>query len=77
MGARRIRREQRRADMAESRVVNGHRKTKERARRHARLVEALKKDKPPYSPTVRSWLSAELGKPSSQVTPEDVQRLLS
>jgi hypothetical protein len=77
MGARRIRREQRQADMAESRERNGHIKAKERARRRARLIEALKKGKPPYSPTVRSWLSAELDKPSKQITAEDVQRLLA
>jgi len=77
MGARRIRREQRRTDMAESRMVNGQRKRKERQRRHGRLVEALKQAKPPYSPTVRSWLSAALGKPSSQVSAEDIKRLLA
>ena len=44
MGARRIRREQRRADMAESRSRNGPLKTKERARREARLLDALKPD---------------------------------
>jgi hypothetical protein len=77
MGARRIRREQRQADMAESRRRNGTLKTKERARRRARLIEALKKGKPPYSPTVRSWLSAELDKPSKQITQEDVNKLLA
>jgi hypothetical protein len=77
MGARRIRREQRQTDMALSRRVNGNRKAKERARRHDRLLQALKQGKPPYHPTVQSWLSAELGKPTSQITPEDVQRLLA
>jgi hypothetical protein len=77
MGARRIRREQRQVDMVESRQRNGLLKTKERARRHARLIEALKKTKPPYSPTVLSWLSAELGKPGAKITPQDVSRLLA
>jgi hypothetical protein len=77
MGARRIRREQRQADMAASRAGNSPRKRKERGRRHVRLIEALRTGKPPYSPTVRSWLSAELGKPSSRITPEDVQSLLA
>jgi hypothetical protein len=63
--------------MAESRRRNGLVKVKERARRRARLIEALKQGKPPYSPTVRSWLSAELDKPSKQITPEDIQRLLA
>jgi hypothetical protein len=72
MGARRIRREQRRVDMAESRLVNGIRKTKERARREGRLREIVKKEKLPYSPTVMSWLSAELDKPSRLITQGEV-----
>ena len=76
MGSRRIRREQRQADMAESRRRNGLVKTKERARRRDRLIEALKQGKLPYSPTVMSWLSAELDKPSRLITQEDVNRLL-
>jgi hypothetical protein len=76
MGARRIRREQRRADMAESRHRNGILKTKERARRETRLREALKKGKLPYTPTVLSWLSAELDKPGRLITQSDVDHLL-
>jgi hypothetical protein len=76
MGARRIRREQRQVDMAESRSRNGIRKAAERTRRHARLKAALEKSKPPYSPTVLSWLSAELDKPGRLITPEDVQKFL-
>jgi hypothetical protein len=63
--------------MAESRRRNGHVKAKERTRRRARLIEALKQGKPPYSPTVMSWLSAELDKPSRQITQEDINRLLA
>lgn len=77
MGARRIRREQRQFDMAQSRRRNSPLKTKERARRHARLIEALRQGKAPYSPTVRSWLSAELGKPSSRITDDDVKQFLA
>jgi hypothetical protein len=77
MGARRIRREQRQADMAESRRVNGMRKTKERARRQSRMVEIIKKGKLPYTPSVMSWLSAQLDKPSSRIAQADVDRLLS
>ncbi len=76
MGARRIRREQRRVDMAESRHRNGIRKTKERDRRAKHLKEVLAKSKPPYSPTILSWLSAELDKPGRLVTPEDVSKYL-
>ena len=77
MGARRIRREQRRADMAESRHRNGIRKTKERERRDARMLETVKKGKLPYTPPVMSWLSAQLNKPSRLITPADLDRLLS
>lgn len=76
MGARRIRREQRRVDMAESRLRNGIVKTKERARRDARMIATLKHAKPPYAPAVMSWLSAKLDKPAKQVTPDDVKKLI-
>jgi len=77
MGARRIRREQRQVDMATSRRENGMRKTKERERRDARMVEILKKGKYPYTPSIRSWLSARLDKPASEIAQEDVQKLLA
>ena len=77
MGARRIRREQRRVDMAESRVRNGIVKNKERARRDARMTTALKEGKMPYNRLVLSWLSTKLDKPARQITQEDVQRYLS
>jgi hypothetical protein len=71
MGARRIRREQRRVDMTESRLVNGLLKVKERARRQNRLREMVKSGKLPYAPTVMSWLSVELNKPSRLITQEE------
>jgi hypothetical protein len=77
MGARRIRREQRQYDMALSRRVNGMRKTKERARREQRIREILQKGKFPYTPSVMSYLSAKLDKPTSKIVPEDVQKYLS
>jgi hypothetical protein len=77
MGARRIRREQRREDMATSRRDNGMRKMKERIRRTARMLEILKKGKWPYTPSIQSWLSAELDKPSSRIEPADVEKLLA
>lgn len=75
MGARRIRREQRRVDMAESRHRNGIRKTKERDRRDARMLETVKKGKLPFTPPIMSWLSSKLDKPSRLITPEDLARL--
>jgi hypothetical protein len=77
MGARRIRREQRRFDMALSRRTNGMRKTKERARRDARMIEIVKKGKLPYIPSVMSWLSAKLDKPAKQIVAADVEKLVS
>ena len=76
MGARRIRREQRREDMAESRYRNGILKKKERARRDARMKEALQNGKPPYSRVVLNWLSTQLNKPSRLITPADVEKFL-
>ena len=76
MGARRIRRQQRQADMAESRQVNGMLKTKERARRDARMLDVVRKGKLPYLPGVMSWLSTKLNKPSKQITEAEVKKLV-
>jgi len=72
MGARRIRREQRRVDMAESRLINGIRKVGERSRRHKRLHAIVSQGKLPFSPCVMSWLSMELDKPSRLITQDEV-----
>ncbi|MBY0230324.1 MAG: hypothetical protein K2W96_13655 [Gemmataceae bacterium] len=77
MGIRRIRRQQRQVDMAESRRVNGHVKEKERARRDARLMEALRTGKLPFIPAVMSWLSVKLDKPSSKIVQADIDALLA
>jgi hypothetical protein len=76
MGARRIRREQRRVDMARSRHDNDILKTKERARRNARMLELVKKGTLPYTPPVLSWLSVQLNKPGRLITQADVDKLL-
>jgi len=77
MGARRIRREQRQVDMAESRHRNGIRKAKERDRRQIRMLEIVKKGQLPYTPPVLSWLSAKLDKPGRLITADDVKKLLT
>ncbi len=77
MGARRIRREQRRVDMAESRHDNGIKKAAERERRAGRMKELRKKGKLPYTPVIMSWLSAQLDTPSRLIKKADVDRLLS
>jgi hypothetical protein len=76
MGARRIRREQRADDMAESRRVNSKFKDKERARRDIRMFGLLKQGKLPYTPPILSWLSARLDKPSTRITQSDVDAVL-
>jgi hypothetical protein len=77
MGARRIRREQRRVDMAESRHRNGILKAKERARRDSRMTQVVKKGKLPFTPPVMSWLSARLDKPARLITQADVDKMLA
>jgi hypothetical protein len=77
MGIRRIRRMQRQSDMALSRRVNGMRKTKERQRRDARMLEIIKKNPFPFTPPIRSWLSVQLNKPFSEIQEADVQKLLA
>ena len=75
MGARRIRREQRQVDMAESRRVNSLVKDKERARRDVRMLGLIKNGTLPYIPSVMSWLSARLDKPSNRITQADVDKV--
>ena len=77
MGARRIRREQRRVDQNLSRRTNGMLKMAERERRQIRMVELLKKGKLPYTPTIMSWLSAQLDKPSTRIVQADVDAILN
>lgn len=75
MGARRIRREQRREDMAESRHRNGILKSKERDRRDKRMLDLVKKGKLPYTAPVLSWLSVQLNKPGRLITQAEVDQL--
>ncbi len=76
MGQRRKRKDRRRAAQVESRIVNGKQKIKERDRRVQRLTEKVQAGPPPYTPTVMSWLSHELDKPSSRITHDDVKQWL-
>ncbi|MBI3822628.1 MAG: hypothetical protein HY289_08110 [Planctomycetes bacterium] len=76
MGQRRIRRQQRQDDMAESRTRNGISKKSERARRDARMLGLLKKGTLPYVPSIMSWLSERLDKKSTRITQADVDGLL-
>ncbi len=76
MGARRLRREQRQVDMAESRQRNGTLKEAERARSKGRMIDLIRKGKLPYTPPVMSWLSTQLDKPSRLITQEEVDALV-
>ena len=76
MGLRRIRRMQRQEDQRTSRRKNGALKKKEHARRDARMVGLIKSNKLPYIPSVMSWLSNRLDKPSTRITQADVDGLL-
>jgi hypothetical protein len=64
-------------DQAVSRTVNGHLKTKERARRQARMIALLKSGTFPYTSALRSFLSIELDRPASKITAEDVKSYLA
>ena len=77
MGARRIRREQRQTDMADSRQINGIRKVAERERRRIRMIGLIKQGKLPYTPPVMSWLSQQLDKPSRLITQAEVNELVA
>ncbi len=76
MGVRRIRRMQRQADMKTSRRKNGVLKKREGIRRNKRMIDIVSAAKLPYLPSVMSWLSTQLDKPSSRITQEDVDALL-
>ena len=72
--SRKRRRELRQYDQHQSRIENGKLKNKERERRHKLLLEKLESGKVPVHPTILSWLSAALDKPSKQITVEDVEQ---
>ena len=59
-----------------SRIDNGHAKRKERANRDARMVELLKKGTFPYTPSIQSWVSGQIGTPFTQLTEADVKALI-
>jgi hypothetical protein len=76
MGQRRIRRMQRQVDMKLSRRKNGVVKKKERVRRAERVLTIVKQGKLPFIPSVMSWLSERLDKPSTRITQADIDELL-
>jgi hypothetical protein len=65
----------RRIDAAEQRLVNVEKKSKERARRDARMMLKVRRGKFPFTPAVMSWLSTRLEKPSSRISANDLKQL--
>ena len=64
-------------DALHTKVRNRIFKDRERARRDARMVDAVRAGKLPYSPSVMSWLSRKLDKASTRITSADVKTLLA
>jgi len=77
MGARRDRLDGRRTKATATRRQNSPIKTRERARRETKMLAFIKDSKPPYTPTVMSWLSRKLDKPSGKITEKDIKALLA
>jgi hypothetical protein len=59
-----------------SRIENGAKKNKERDRKELRLKAALSIGGLPYTPTIMSWLSQAIDKPSKQIVQADVDTFL-
>ncbi len=70
-------RRRRRTDAQETKARNRVVKTKERTRRDARMLDKIKAESPPYTPTVMSWLSQKLDKQASKIRPEDIKSLVA
>lgn len=64
-----------RDNAAISRAVNGARKQKEIKNRDERMKALIKKGTFPYTPSIKSWVSTQLGKPFTQVTADECKKL--
>lgn len=65
-----------RANGRVTRAENSQLKRKERANRDKRMAALIQKGTFPYIPAVMSWLSEKLGKPSTQIKPDDVKTVV-
>ncbi len=74
--SRKLRKTLQKMDQRRSRIENGFKKNKERVRKVNRLKAMLAKGQLPYTPTVMSWLSQEIDKPSTQIVQADVDAVL-
>ncbi len=75
---RQVRLDSTRAILKQIRVDNKPRKVAERVRRDARIVAQIKATKgDDYSPAVKSWITARVGKLWRQVKPDDIKALVA
>ena len=77
MGQRRDRFDQRLANQTSTRRENSLKKDSERVRKSELNTKLVKEGKFPFTPALMSWLSAEMGKKSSQITEADVKAFVS
>ena len=74
---RRVRLDHRLSQQKACRDRNGSRKRAERSRRDARMVNVIKASpEGPFTPPVASWIAAQLGKPATKATKEEIQSLI-
>ncbi|RLS85016.1 MAG: hypothetical protein DWI06_02700 [Planctomycetota bacterium] len=74
--SRKLRKTLQKQDQRRSRIENGAKKNKERDRKELRLKAALSIGGLPYTPTIMSWLSQAIDKPSKQIVQADVDTFL-
>lgn len=75
---RKVRLDSRRDNQKITRNKNSKQKREERARRTDRIIAKIKATTDGnYSPEVNSWISQQLGKPSSKVTADEVKQLIA
>jgi len=72
----RVRYDRLRDNHAVSRTKNGHLKRKERANRDLRMAGLIKTGAFPYTPSIQSWISVQMGIPFTQVSEEQVKALV-
>ncbi len=77
MGQRRDRLDGRMENQKITRNENSLKKDKEAVRRREDIVKLINAGTFPYTPTVMSWLSMEMGKKSSQLTEAEVKAFLA
>lgn len=77
MGQRRDRLDGRMENQKITRNENSLKKDREAVRRREDIVKLINAGTFPYTPTVMSWLSMEMGKKSSQLTEAEVKAFLA